>query len=307
MAIYNKPMGRLGLVGGLGYVPLDYSPAPAHGYATTTQYQAGGVVVPVSDAVTYPVQVVPGIVSTPGEQATFIQSPTGGASGSPQVPAIPTGGAVAIGPETTQVAQPAALSNKWIWIGAAAVVLLAMSADKKKSSRVGAIEYEKYLLPAGLLVAGYFVLKNLGLFGSQSNEANNQALTTAVQSGTAAALSDLGKAGVRPTLNGSQLASLASDIYIRGTNSTFSAEASSEDQNYIIDDLYQLNNTADVYALKQIFGTKQASGSWFSTCALLGFNCPAYDLDAWIKAVLSAESLQNVNDLFYQKNINYSF
>ena len=99
---------------------------------------------------------------------------------------------------------------------------------------------------------------------------------------------------------------MATDIYNRGVANAFSTKASPENQNYIVDDFYRLKNTADIFALKQAFGTKEVTPSWFSTCALLGMNCPLMDLDTFVRFALDPEAITNINDLFYQKGISYT-
>ena len=59
-------------------------------------------------------------------------------------------------------------------IGAGAL-LLVLGGSKKK---VGSTDYSKYIIPAAVVVGGYLLLSNTGLFGSNANSGNNAAIDT---------------------------------------------------------------------------------------------------------------------------------
>jgi hypothetical protein len=160
--------------------------------------------------------------------------------------------------------------------------------------RIGKIE--DYLLPAGLLVGGYFILKNFGLFGSTENASNNTSIDTSTATADAQSLAQVNATGVNQTLSSAQITSLAADIYNQ-------AVAGNQDQ--IVADIGQLQNIADMYALKVAYGTKQLAASAFSTCALFGFDCQSMDLDSTINQTLDAAHLQTANNYLSSVGINY--
>lgn len=301
----------------MGYVPLDYVPLANGGaYTTPSGFMPTHTIVPGTTPLPVP-QAAPVSSGFISDTVPFVSSPAGGgtmALPSPinPIPVTLTQPSVTVadiysqGPMPAQATTPAASAkpSPWIWVGVGALALVMLS--KKKSSQIGTVQWEKLIIPGAIITGGYIVLKKLGLFGSAEGAANNAAIESQVTAGTSAALHDLANSGIRPTLNGAQLASLAADIYNRGVANSFSVKASQENQNYIVDDIYRLRNTADMYALKQAFGTKKASAEWYSTCALFGFNCPSIDLDTWLRMVLDSEAVTNINDLFALHGIAYT-
>ena len=297
------------LLGRMGYMPLQ---EPAYTLSPTT----GLPIYPVVDS--FPISSVP-LSTQISDTVPFVEAPAGGGTISLPVymntiPVSLTQPGVTpsdiYNPTMAQPVQqlpptPAPKPFPWLYVGIGAIALLLLSQKKSKPS-IGAVNWEKLIIPGAVVIGGDILLKKLGLFGSAEGAANNAAIDDQVQSGNDAALRDLANSGIRPTLNGAQLASLATDIYNRGVASSFSVKASPENQNYIVDDIYQLRNTADIYALKQTFGTKKASTEWYSTCALFGFNCPSIDLDTWLRLVLDSEAITNINDLFSSKGISYT-
>ena len=155
---------------------------------------------------------------------------------------------------------------------------------------------EDYILPAGLLLGGYLIAKNFGLFGSADNSGNNSSIDSSTTNANAASLAQVNAAGVNQTLSQSQINSLATDIY---------NQAIANNQDQIVADISQLENIADMYALKVAYGTKQLASSAFSTCALLGFDCQSMDLDTTINQTLDAAHLQAANSYLSSVGINY--
>jgi hypothetical protein len=164
------------------------------------------------------------------------------------------------------------------------------------------IQYEKYILPVGIAVAGYFILKELGVFGGgNAGAANASALTNATASGAAAALTQARAQGDMVTLNASQIASLANSIYVAGT-------ASPTDEGTIYDSLQQAQTLSDLLSVIQSFGTKQAGGAM---CSLFGGflsnTCGTYDLPSFVRASVDQTTLQAINAYFAGMGINYQF
>jgi len=157
---------------------------------------------------------------------------------------------------------------------------------------------EDFILPVGLAIGGYLLLKNLGLFGSQDNASNNTSIDSSTTTANQASLAQVNSQGVNQTLSNGQLSSIATDIY---------NEAIANGQDQIVSDISQLKNIADLYALKVAYGTKQLASSAFSTCALFGFDCQSMDLDTTINQTLDATHLQAANAYLSSAGINYVF
>lgn len=155
---------------------------------------------------------------------------------------------------------------------------------------------EDFILPVGIILGGYLLLKNLGLFGSANNASNNTSIDNATTTANQASLDQANSQGITQTLSNGQLSSLATDIYNQ-------AIANGQDQ--IVADISQLKNIADLYALKVAYGTKQLAASAFSTCALFGFDCQSMDLDTTINQTLDAAHLQAANAYLSSVGINY--
>jgi hypothetical protein len=164
------------------------------------------------------------------------------------------------------------------------------------------IPYEKYILPVGIAVAGYFILKELGVFGGgNAGAANANAMTASTASGAAAALTQAKAQGDIVTLNASQVASLANGIYNAGV-------ASPVDETTIYDSIQQCNTLSDLLSVIQSFGTKQAGGMM---CSLFGGflsdTCGTYDLPSFVRASVDSTTLQAINQYLGGMGINYQF
>jgi hypothetical protein len=162
-------------------------------------------------------------------------------------------------------------------------------------------DFEPYILPVGLAVAGYFILKNLGLFGGNAGAANAASVTTSAASGATAALAQATAAGQIATINASEAAAIANNIYTAGV-------ASPVDVATIQNQIIQVNTLPDLLMVIQAFGTKQAGGAM---CSLFGGflsnTCGTYDLPSWIKASVDAGTLITINGYFNAQGINYQF
>jgi hypothetical protein len=198
----------------------------------------------------------------------------------------------------------------WVMFAGSAAALGALSSGSRK---VSGTDYSKYILPVGLVIGAYFVLAKLGIFGkgslfdSNANTANNDTITAQVQQGTSQALQDLQTQGQTPTLNNSQLASLAADLYNQGIITDWFGGTTDTAQQVMVNDLAQVQNTADIYALKKTFGTKNAVASKLSSCYLVGVNCQVWDLDSWVKLCLNAGNVADINGLYNSRGIAYQF
>jgi hypothetical protein len=163
------------------------------------------------------------------------------------------------------------------------------------------IEYEKYLIPVGLVVAGYFVLKNLGLLPGNAGAANAASVTSAASAGVTASLAQAKASGDIATLSASQAAAIANNVYTAGV-------ADPTDMDTIQNQIIQCNSLTDLLNVIQAFGTKQAGGAM---CSLFGGflsnTCGTYDLPGWVRASVDQAHLLNINSYLTNQGINYQF
>ena len=158
--------------------------------------------------------------------------------------------------------------------------------------RISGNDYSGYILPAGLLIGGYFIAKNFGLFGSEANAGNNAQIDSTTAAGVAASIN---QDKSNQTLSDATIAGMASSIF-----ALYDGEPS--DIRRIV---IQCNTTKDILKLAQAFGTKQISESSFSTCAFFGFNCQSVNLSGYLRAVLPAAEINVINNYFSAQHINY--
>ena len=161
-------------------------------------------------------------------------------------------------------------------------------------------DYSQYILPVGILVAGYFLLKNFGLFGGAA-AANAASVTSSAAGGATAALAQAKAAGDITTINQSQAASIANNIYNAGISDPV-------DQDTIEYQIIQANTLSDLLLIIQAFGTKQAGGTMCSIFGgFLSATCGTYDMASWVRANLDQSHIQAVNSYLSDQNINYQF
>ena len=185
------------------------------------------------------------------------------------------------------------LSPWWLVGGTTALVLA--TAPKKLSG------VSDYILPVGLLIGGYLVLKNLGLLGGSSDQ---NISASQVSQSVSSSLSQLSALGVNPSYPDASFTSWANSIYSIGIASPGDASASNQVEQLLMQPL----NTADVYKLIGAFGVKSINtGSFLSLCALAKIDCGAMDLGAFVKAVMLPADLASVNSYYNLQNINYQF
>ena len=170
----------------------------------------------------------------------------------------------------------------------------------KHQNRVGKIDYNQFIVPGALLIGGYLLLKNFGIFNNNTSAANAKTDASVKQS-TAAALNQAAAQGDFATLTDAQCQGIATDIYTQGIATTVN-------QDQIEHDLIQANTLTDLLKIKQYFGTNPVNtGSWYNWCALFRVNCTAVDLDTFVKAVLDSDHLNSVNSYLSAQGINYQF
>jgi hypothetical protein len=131
-----------------------------------------------------------------------------------------------------------------------------------------------------------------GLLESGAGAANNQGVQAATQA-----------AGASLSIQGQT----RSDADINGIATTIFNAGSSNDGGAIAAALGGLGNQADYNRLYQLFGTKKASTSSFSTCNLLGFDCQDFDLVAWVDAIVSADQKNEINSMLAANGITSQF
>jgi hypothetical protein len=168
---------------------------------------------------------------------------------------------------------------------------------------IGKIDFSKYILPVGIVVGGYLLLKNTNLFSGVKTgvTANNEATTVATQASLTTSIASAAASGDLQTLTNAQLASLANDIATQGLLST-------PNQDQIEHDIIQVNTLTDLLQMMYQFGTRQGNtGSWFSTCGLLGLNCQALDMPTFVRLAVDSSHLSAINNYLTAQNINYQF
>jgi hypothetical protein len=161
-------------------------------------------------------------------------------------------------------------------------------------------DYSQYILPVGIIIGGYFLLKNFGLFGGAA-AANAASVTSAASTGVTQSLAAAKAAGDFATLTSSGAASLANSIYNAGI-------ADPVDMDTIQNSIIQANTLTDLLMIIQAFGTKQAGGTM---CSLFGgflsATCGTYDLASWVRANLDNTHIVSINSYLSNQGINYQF
>src|ERR1700722_8711123 len=180
-------------------------------------------------------------------------------------------------------------------IGAGALALV-LSGSKKK---VGSTDFSKYILPVGIVVGGYLILTNTGLFGSNANSGNNASIDTSTSQSVQASLNAAQASGDQATITSAQASGIAAAIYNAGIDPV--------NMDAIQSSLMQVKTLTDLLLVIQAFGTKSASGSTWDSCSLLGINCQSYNLSAWVTLNCDASHLSAINNYFSSQGINYSF
>lgn len=195
----------------------------------------------------------------------------------------------------------------WVWIAGAGLVLISLGSKKKSVGAAG--DFAPYILPIGLVIGGYFLVKNLfgglGDLFTGANTSNASAIQQQSTNATAAALSQAQQQGIQQTKTDAQLSGAATTISTLGSKTI--GQGSSADQDSIVNTIIQsADNITDYLKIKQFFGVKQVATGWLSTCYALGFNCDAVDLDAFLHLVLDESHIDSLRNYFGSQQINYS-
>jgi hypothetical protein len=168
---------------------------------------------------------------------------------------------------------------------------------------IGKINWEKYIIPVGVVVGGYVLLKSTNLFSglTTGTTANNQASAAATKAALDNSIANAKASGDIQTLTDAQLATLANDIYVQGVKST-------PDLDQIQRDIIQVNTLTDLLKMMQSFGTREANtGTWFSVCAFTGLNCTALDMATFVRESLDQSHIAAVNGYLQAQGINFQF
>lgn len=160
-------------------------------------------------------------------------------------------------------------------------------------------DYSKYILPVGIIVGGYFLLKHFDLFGDSANTANNNANAATTAAGVQASLQQAAAAGGFATLTDAQAAGIANAIFTAGIN---------QDAQTAKTQIIQANTLTDLLKIIQAFGVKNAATDTFSTCYLFGIGCQNYNLSAWLHLpFMDTATLNQINNYLSNQGINYYF
>jgi hypothetical protein len=195
----------------------------------------------------------------------------------------------------------------WVWVAGAGILIYAVpdGKKKKKKDKISG-DLSGYIIPVGIVVGGYLILKNLGLLGggSSAQDANASAIAKTSAASVQNSLNAAAAAGDPVTLSSAQAAGIATSIFNAGTLSPV-------DQDTIQNGLIQANSLTDLLMIKQAFGTKQASAA-DSNMVTNFFNnltgtYTTYDLDSFVRATLDVNHLATVNGYLSSQNINYQF
>lgn len=160
-------------------------------------------------------------------------------------------------------------------------------------------DYSKYILPVGIIVGGYLLLKHFDLFGDSANTANNNQNDAATNAGVDNSILQAQSAGQIQTLSDSQAAGIANAIYTAGINNdAYTAKTQ----------IIQANTLLDLLKIIKAFGTKNAATDTFSTCYLFGIGCQNYNLSAWFHLpFMDQATLAQINNYLSSQGINYYF
>jgi hypothetical protein len=162
-------------------------------------------------------------------------------------------------------------------------------------------DYSKYILPVAVVVGGYFILKQFGVFGGGASAANQKSITDTASAGVNNSIAQAKAAGDFATLSDSEAAGLANQIYNAGVSDPV-------DQDTIQNSVIQANTLTDLLMIMKAFGTKQAGGF---ACSLFGgmlsSTCGTYDMNSWITANLDQAHISTINTFLNNQGINYQF
>jgi hypothetical protein len=186
----------------------------------------------------------------------------------------------------------------WAWAGAAGITIYAISGGTSKKKMSGD-SGSAYIIPIGLVILAYFVLKNFNLFGPSAQSSNQSSIDTSTAAGAEASLVAAQAAGDIATLTASQAAGLADAIFQAGL---------AHDAFTVKRQIIQCNTLTDLLLVIQAFGTKKADISSWSPCSTLGIFCQDYNLNAWLHTpFMDSGTLADINTYLSNQGINYQF
>lgn len=186
-------------------------------------------------------------------------------------------------------------------------VAFAFFNERKRKKKVGAVDYSKYILPAGILIGGVIIVSKLGLFDKGALATENSQLSASETTSNLQTLQQLANAGEHPTASGAQLQGLASQLWSLGTSENSTGKASQGVQDAMLESLENIvNNTADWITTKSYFGTKSAATTVFSTCYWFGSDCNVFNLDSFLQAAFDTDHINSLNQYFHEQNISYN-
>lgn len=165
------------------------------------------------------------------------------------------------------------------------------------------INWEKYIIPVGVVVGGYVLLKSTNLFNGlkTGTTANNEASAAATAAALDNSIANAKASGDFATITDAQASSLANDIYVQGVKSV-------PDLDQMERDIIQANTLTDLLKMMKFFGTREANtGTWYSVCAFTGLNCTALDMATFVRNSLDASHIASVNSYLSAQNINFQF
>jgi hypothetical protein len=217
-------------------------------------------------------------------QADLYSSNYDSVSGLPECdPARYCGGGVMKGLLPTMVPLPV--------IGALAGLALMSSKKKVGDAGGGSFNYTPLVIIGGIGVLAYVILNKLtpGPSGKTTDAPAIAAQTAATQ---AAALASAA-AKQTATMNSAQANSIATDLYTQfGTYSSFSGGITDAAAAQIVQDMNQINNDTDFYAVSAAFGTKQLQ------CNIVGYGCTSMDLLTALETFLNSDNKTFINNNF---------
>ncbi len=186
-----------------------------------------------------------------------------------------------------------------------AVLAGCMLCAKTPLAGIGRVEWQKFIIPAGVVIGGYFLLKNTNLFNALTPTtgvtANNQATAATTAAALQQSLTAAKNSGDLQTLTTAQCASLANDIATQGNLST-------PNMDQIEQDVIQVNTLTDLLQLLSAFGTRETNtGGDFSLCSWVALGCTAVDMPTFLRLKLDQTHLAAINNYLSAQNINYQF
>lgn len=204
--------------------------------------------------------------------------------------------------QATHVIQNKTLSALpwWVWVGAAGVFIYVIGGDNPKKKKIsGTSDFSGYVIPLGVIVLAYLVLKNFDLFGPSAASTNATGIDTSTSAGVDNSLAAAQAAGDFATLSQSEAAGIADAIFQAGLQ---------HDAYTVKRQLINVNTLTDLLNVIKAFGTKKADVSSFSPCATLGIFCQSYNLNAWLHLpFMDSSSLADINNYLSAQGINYQF